>query len=155
MAAGGKPDRGQFAHAIRAGADQAHGALGVLQRHAGAVLPAFARQAVTQHKTSDAQAGEMLGDLAPAAVAAFASITAARNDQQAQAIGPRSAIYEKAGRLDLADGADMETVRLDRIGDFQIEGDAFAARRRAGPERHEFLGIAGQSARFDLGVSRA
>ena len=52
MPAGGKADRRPARiDAIFAGADQAHGALGILQRHHLAILPAFARQAVAQHKS--------------------------------------------------------------------------------------------------------
>ena len=43
----------------RIGAHQPHGALGILQRHVAAILPAFARQAVAQHKTGDARRIEM------------------------------------------------------------------------------------------------
>ena len=40
----------------------------------------------------------------------------------------------------------MKAVGLHRVGDFQVQMDAFAARRRARPQRDEFLGIAGQIA---------
>jgi hypothetical protein len=85
----------------------------------------------------------MLRNFAPAAVAAFGCITAAGNDQQPQPIGPRRAVDEKAGRLNLADGANMKAVRLHRIGDFQVQFYAFATGRRARPQSDEFLGIAG------------
>ena len=80
------------------------------------------------------QIGEMLRDLAPAAVAAFGGIAAAGNDQHAQTVGLRRAIDEEARRLDLADGADMKAIGLHRVGDLQGQLDAFAARRRAGPQ---------------------
>src|SRR5579872_1321738 len=92
----------------------------------------------------------MPGDLAPAAVATLRGIAAAGDDQKAQAVRLGWAINEKAGRLDLAYGADMKAVGLDGIRDFQVQRDALAAGRRGRPQGNEFLRIAWQVARLGL-----
>src|SRR5258706_16381408 len=97
----------------------------------------------------------MLRDLAPATVATFRSIAAAGNDQQSQSGWLHRTIDKETGLLDLADGADMKAIGLHRIGDFQVQLDAFSAWRSTWPQANEFLGISGQKAKRRLGLRRA
>ena len=132
----------------RIGAHQAHGALGVLQRYVGAVGPAFARQAIAQDETGHARFVEMARHIHAFEIQHLAGIAAARRDNQSRAIGPLRAKDIHHRDTDLIDGA------VDRpdIGRLVIEdadrrqGQPFAARRRARPQRDRFLGVAGNRA---------
>jgi hypothetical protein len=127
MAARGKSDHadaaGIEAVVFSRGADQAHGALGVLERHVAAIVVALMRQAVDEHEDGDTVLVETFRTFKAFLVQHDALIAAARDHQHGGAGGGLRFEDEKAGAGDAGD----ETV-ADDIGRFAALDDLFLER---------------------------
>ena len=71
---------------MRAGTDEAHGALRILQRHIGAIRPAVGREAIAQHEDGDAGAVQAARTFEAFLVEHNTAIAAAGRQQQRGAV---------------------------------------------------------------------
>ena len=110
--------------------------------------PAFARQAVAQDKAGHARAIEMPRHIHALEIQHLAQIAAARRQNHCRTVGPVGPEHIHHRNADLIDGAVAgRDVGRFVIGDaYRRQVQAFAARRRARPERDHILGIGGQHA---------
>ncbi len=133
VSAGREPDhcdpRGVDPMARRLRADEAHGALGVLQRHVRAVPPSLRRQTVVQHEHGVAKRVHAPGDIDAFVGHGDELVPAAGDDQQGRPVRPLGWKGVQARRPSVAQEDRREVGRKGR--GVEVGG----SRRALGPER--------------------